>query len=112
MKFTAISLLLGAAATVVSACECSNNGDAGRWKDDNSPGDVVARLAEAGGGNEVATIQGRLSVTMSNPGSVELNRCISVYALNQQSWHGDWFLWTWIECKEGEDTATSSMLGS
>ena len=99
MQFkTALVSAVAAMASVSSACNCSHNSDAGRWKDTKSdPVGVVRSLLAAGGGCQNGDGQGRLCVGLQN-NNAALRDCIAGYAQGQQSYHRDWFLWTAIDC--------------
>lgn len=104
MQYTTMSLILGLLGTTASACNCQNNNDAGRWIDSNSPGAKAATLIDNGGGCYDATVQGHMCVTLTAANDA-LKDCLSDKAINDQSYHGDWFLWTSITCEDGDARA-------
>lgn len=98
-------------ATGVNACSCTNNGDAGRWVDSQSPGAVATNLAESAGGCYAASEQGYMCVTITNP-TAAVEQCLADFAINAQSYSDDWFLWTSIDCDDGTSKAELSITGS
>ncbi|KAF3768159.1 hypothetical protein M406DRAFT_70252 [Cryphonectria parasitica EP155] len=112
MHVSIISAIAGlVAAGAVSACACTNNADAGRWVDSSSPGAVAADLATEGGGCRSGSEQGYMCVSITNPNE-SIEECMANFAINAQSYHSDWFLWTSIDCTDGDSTATLSITGS
>ena len=82
------------ASAFAGECDCFHNGDAGRWRDSESPAGRIALLCAAGGGCHTS-LQG---ASMRVMGNVGMCSCLSNVAANWQSWHGDWFLWSVIQC--------------
>lgn len=105
---TLTPLVLALAAKLASACSCTHNGDAGRWIDSNSPGAVASNLASAGGGCQTATVQGAMCVTFTGANAA-IEKCMADYAVDATSYHGDWFLWTAIQCTDGDSSSTLSI---
>ncbi|KAI1799484.1 hypothetical protein F4811DRAFT_543562 [Daldinia bambusicola] len=85
---------------VNAACECHHNNDAGRWKGKQTPADAVLELCKTGGSCKTNGYGARLCVV----GDVTQCLCAVEAAKNWQSKHGDWFLWSGINC--GELTVT------
>ncbi|KAK0755697.1 hypothetical protein N5P37_011753 [Trichoderma harzianum] len=105
MKFTtAIALamtLVGANATptevhdrAAQACSCSHNNDAGRWGTDGTPATAISNLCQQGGGCATGNGGGQLCIS----GDFGQCGCAVNFANQQQSQHGDWFLWSSITC--------------
>jgi hypothetical protein len=106
MQVIAISAVLGFLIASVSAqCACSHNNDAGRWVDGgNSPASDAFTLINNGGGCFTAATQGVMCISFNNP-TQDIKNCLGQEAANQQSQHGDWFLWSAITCTDGSATA-------
>ncbi|KAK4445654.1 hypothetical protein QBC34DRAFT_428830 [Podospora aff. communis PSN243] len=91
-------LALGPASTLAVDCNCKHNTDAGRWKDSQfSPSKAVEFLNKGNGGCYEGSGQGKICVYYSGSDGGE-----------EESHHGDWFLWTNSEC-EFWDTASGEM---
>ncbi|EJD34841.1 hypothetical protein AURDEDRAFT_130949 [Auricularia subglabra TFB-10046 SS5] len=106
MNITAakLVLILGALTAGSYACNCAHNNDAGRWIDVNSPAAEAAILIDAGGGCYQATTQGHMCVSFTNADQA-VKDCLAEEADNDQSFHGDWFLWSAITCTDGDSHA-------
>ncbi|KAI0136249.1 hypothetical protein BJ170DRAFT_589244 [Xylariales sp. AK1849] len=86
------------------ACDCNNNNDAGRWHDKDAPADAAKSLNLSVTDGQLATacytadVQGTMCLFASNNYDLV---CLLNYAYDQQSWHGNWFLWSEIRCNAG-----------
>ncbi|KAI1370410.1 hypothetical protein F4677DRAFT_465484 [Hypoxylon crocopeplum] len=103
MRFTAASfslLALFSGLGVMAQCDCHHNNDAGRWKGSQTPADAVMELCQEGGTCKENGQGARLCVV----GDVSQCLCAHEAAYNWQSKHGDWFLWSGINC--GDLTVT------
>ncbi|EJD43291.1 hypothetical protein AURDEDRAFT_125994 [Auricularia subglabra TFB-10046 SS5] len=100
MQFTTKLTVLYALIAGAAACDCSHNNDAGRWKDVNSPAAAAVPLINNGGGCYRATVQGNMCISFTNANQA-VKDCLEQEAVNDQSYHGDWFLWTAITCNDG-----------
>ncbi len=83
-------------AETFSKCE-RVTGDAGRWEDSQSPS---GRLDEMCRTNQHIYQGQKGTMVLSNINSSDCGAAIS-YAKEQESWHGDWFLWSHITCTNG-----------
>lgn len=95
MKYQFTTLLAMAITSIgLASAQCSHNGDAARWVDNNSPAAVVSNLCNSGGGCFKASGQGTMCI------NGDLSQCpaLEQEASNDQSYHGDWFLWSAITC--------------
>lgn len=112
MQFTTFSITIGLLANsitgILGACVCSHNNDAGRWIDVNSPAGAAAILVSRNGGQYDAKSQGHMIIRFTNIND-NIKSCISSTAANEQSYHGDWFLWTVIHCEENGGAADLSI---
>ncbi|GIZ37465.1 hypothetical protein CKM354_000091000 [Cercospora kikuchii] len=98
MHFSTISIIAALATTISAQCSCARNNDAGRWVDSRySPADAVDTLTASGQCIKAET-QGNICVN----GDASKFGCLRQFARQEQSYHGDWFLWTAIQC-EGLD---------
>ncbi|KAH8770867.1 hypothetical protein F5883DRAFT_642825 [Diaporthe sp. PMI_573] len=104
----ALGLLAAFLPGVLGACSCSHNNDAGRWKDVNSPAGAAAILVSRNGGQYDANVQGHMTIRFTNIND-NIKGCISATAANEQSYHGDWFLWTVIHCEDSGGVADLSI---
>ncbi|EME41850.1 hypothetical protein DOTSEDRAFT_37163 [Dothistroma septosporum NZE10] len=85
-------------------CVCNRNDDAGRWTDSESPAYRLQTLIVQDGGGCAYT---DASQKMCVSGDVHnWGECAIQYAQEQQSQHGDWFLWSSISCGGGSDVLT------
>ncbi|KAF2136659.1 uncharacterized protein K452DRAFT_237126, partial [Aplosporella prunicola CBS 121167] len=73
---------------------------AGRCKDIHSLSGEALELANAGGGCYQATVQGRMCLSFTNINDA-VKDCLANEAAAQESYHGDWFLWTAVTCEAG-----------
>lgn len=103
VTFTQTSALLAVLAAQTSAYNCwQNTNDAGRWNDALSPADRLLELCKLGDGEHChQAIKGKMCV--SGPRSEAFCNFVWGWAGSQQSWHGDWFLWSDISCDGGVD---------
>lgn len=80
-------------SSAYAQCNCNHNGDAGRWNDSDAPNDRIAALCAQGGGCYQAQ-NGLMCVS----GDFSQCGCAVSAASQWQSWHGNWFLWTSVNC--------------
>lgn len=95
----ALGLLASSFPEVLGECVCAHNNDAGLWKDVNSPAGAAAILVSKNGGQYDAKTQGHMIIRFTNIND-NIKGCISATAANQQSYHRDWFLWSFIHCED------------
>jgi hypothetical protein len=81
--------------SIYADCNCVHNGDAGRWRDSDTP---AARLAEICHDNPGGYCYQAEAGKMCVAGDYNQCDCAVQMAANWQSWHGDWFLWSAITC--------------
>lgn len=97
MKFTGTFTVLATAGLfiggAVAACDCHHNDDAGRWRDPKSPSGMVSELCTNQGGCHQSE-EGNMCIQ----GDMTQCACAIEYAKAEESWHGDWFLWSAINC--------------
>lgn len=73
---------------------CIHSGDAGRWTDNDDPATRLADMCA----RHYTTYQAQNGrMVIQNMNTNDCNNAIG-FAKNQQSWHGDWFLWNEITC--------------
>lgn len=79
-------------------CTCTHNSDAGRWIDNKyDPFGAVKKLQLNDNGDRKclsATTQG----IMCLKGDYNEESCLKNSIKDWQSYHGDWFIWTRIDC--------------
>ena len=89
----AVLLMPFLVSSVYAQCDCTHNGDAGRWNDSDAPNDRIAAICAQGGG----CYQAQAGLMCVN-GDLSQCSCAVSAASQWQSWHGDWFLWSAISC--------------
>ena len=93
--------LVAALATQASAYNCwKNTNDAGRWEDSKNPADRFVDLCKQGNGEHCYQATQR-KMCVSGPGDAAFCDYVWGWAGSQQSFHGDWFLWSDITCDGG-----------
>lgn len=79
------------------ACSCTHNNDAGRWKDVHDPRGALDTInLDIDGKRKCysAVTQG----IMCLEGDVTQQSCMKDAVKQLQSYHGDWFIWTRVDC--------------
>jgi len=94
--FLAATISASFSGNVLAAC-VRETGDAGGWRDAQSPAGRIETMCRRGQ-REYRASRGRMVlVNMNSRDCRDLIR----YAKKEQSWHGDWFLWSVIRCDRG-----------
>lgn len=92
-------------------CNCVHNGDAGRWRDSDSPAGRLTQLCPQTSVTSPNCYSAEKG-TMCTTGDRSQCNCADEAAANWQSWHGDWFLRTIITCGNGAITITITWANS
>ena len=86
-----------------------DQGDSKAFRRGPTFGDDATKVyAHSSGGCHKGNGQGNLCVAFSNIND-EIKDCMKSYAQKEQSYHGGWFLWTTIQCRDGVSTGQTSM---
>lgn len=80
------------------ACVCTHNSDAGRWIDETQdPYGAVNDIHLPNKTTRVCT-SGSTQRFMCLEGDPTMEKCLKDTVRSWQSYHGDWFIWTRIDC--------------
>jgi hypothetical protein len=82
-------------ASAATQCSKTVGAGAGRWDDTLKPSDRLQSMCE---NHDTKYVANAGTMVLEFNGQVD---CIaaSAYAANQESWHGNWFLWNDIVCE-------------
>jgi hypothetical protein len=92
----AITTFASFSGDALAACQRQTQ-DAGRWRDSMKPSDRLSDMC-VGQENYHAGEAGQLILV--NPNPIDCKDIIN-FAKEQESWHGDWWLWSEIKCDRG-----------
>ncbi|KAG4442781.1 hypothetical protein IFR05_001727 [Cadophora sp. M221] len=98
LQYLASGAIIALLPAITAACDCTHiGGDSGRWVDRLSPSQAVKEMNPNPDGSlkcYTASVQGTICIN----GDAGQYSCMYEYAESQQSYHGDWFLWSFITC--------------
>jgi hypothetical protein len=92
----AMIALISCSAAAIADCVRKTD-DAGRWRDPDNPAGTLAHMCSSG----IDYYQGQVGKVIFQGRNPTDCAALVNYANHEQSWHGDWFLWSEIECDNG-----------